>query len=197
MVVNFTVTNAWTSYGFSGKGFIVTVYKNETSGTSQGTSYLTSIYPNLTSFALLPISPAASTFTQSSLLTASQNTLSITFALLGNIGKGTKIMCLIPKDSYLFAVGGNSTATLEREDSSYYYVAVATVCGAVGCQGYLQQFGLAVQNSYFVKKQKNNVIFYAVYDGLAVSESYVIVTDSQIPQPVPSLTLARTSSTGG
>lgn len=53
-------------------------------------------------------------FTQSSLQTGSANTLSLNFSISGNIGKTTKIMCLIPKDAYSYTTTANSNISMER-----------------------------------------------------------------------------------
>jgi hypothetical protein len=112
--VNFTVTNSWASYNFNASALVVTVYKSDTSGTSQGSCLLTSIYPNLQSFTLIPVIQSASSFSQSSLQTGSTNTLSLNLSISGNIGKSTKIVCLIPKDAYVYTSTSNTNINLDR-----------------------------------------------------------------------------------
>ncbi len=75
---------------------------------------------------------------------------------------------MIPKDSFVYP-SPTTGFVLEREDSSYYYVTTAVNCTTTGCQNYAQQAVLSVQNVMYIKKQRNNLIVYAVYDGLPVS----------------------------
>lgn len=68
---------------------------------------------------------------------------------------------------------------------------------AAGCQAYSQQFVVQVQNNYYTKKQRNNIVFYLQYDGLPNSEYFAITPDSHLPLTLPSLSLNRSSSIGG
>lgn len=71
---------------------------------------------------------------------------------------------MIPKDAFIYTPGTN--ITFEKEDTSYFFVSMATSCMAAGCQAYSQQFVVQVQNNYYIKKQRNNIIFYLQYDAL-------------------------------
>lgn len=109
LFINFTVTNAWTTYSFVNQSFSVTVYKTESTASSQGNANLIDIYPNLTAFTPLPISQPQTKFTQLLLTSGSSNNLTINFTANGNIGKGTKLMCMVPKDAFIYTAATGIT----------------------------------------------------------------------------------------
>ena len=110
--ISFQVTNPWTSYPFTNSSFVATVNKNINSSTSQGSLNISSLYQGLSSFSIVPISRSLSSFSQSNLVSGKSNTLSIFYSIAGNIGKTTKIICLIPKDAFTLPI--NSYLTLDR-----------------------------------------------------------------------------------
>lgn len=172
LIVSFGVTNAWAAYDFAAKTIIVTVFKNETSSTSQGVCLLTSMYTTPT-FTLLPISSTSSSLTQTSLTSGSLSNLSLSLSLQGNIGKSTRIVSLIPKDTFIFTSSSFSATnnwTLDREDNLYYYVSTPSSCViTTGCKDYTHNVLIGVRNTYFVKKMRNPIIFYVSYDNILSS----------------------------
>lgn len=90
------------------------MYNSINSGTSQGVINLIDVFSNLQTFSLIPISQSLSTLTQSSLLSSLSNTISINFALNGNIGKSTTILCLLPKDSFIYTQTNSTVWQLQR-----------------------------------------------------------------------------------
>lgn len=108
------------------------------------------------------------------------NNLSLSISLNGNVGKSSKLLFLIPKDSFVYP-SPTAALLLEREDPSYYYVSITVNCATAGCQNYSQQTVLTVQNALYIKKQRNNFMAYIVYDGLPVTENFVVVPDYHTP----------------
>lgn len=196
LTINVSVTNSWASYPFGNNSFIINVYLDSTTYVSQGMTSFIDLYQGLTTFIPIEISMASSSFSQSQLQAGSGNILATVVSFTGNVGNGTKISVQLPKDSFIFSTLANSNVVLSSEDPYYYYILIPTTCNAFGCINFNQQFNLIAINNFYVKKQTNNIIIFAQYDGLAASQSYIVAPTSHIPLSLPALDLRRNTSIG-
>ena len=149
-------TNYWAVVPFESNLLTVSVVNTADFIVNVGTISLINLYNGLDRLANTLISNL--TFTQSSTLLSSDNTLGVTLLAKVSLGVGANLVITIPKSSYIFKSlnsSSNFSFVSSTENSNYYYVNLAPKCteSSPVCRitNSLLSFSLNLQNQPYFK----------------------------------------------
>lgn len=120
--------------------------------------------------------------------------MEVVLSLDGNVYTGTDFIFVVPKDTYTIP-SDILDQTLLKEDGGYFYLKKTVECAEPTniCSYYTFKNTFVVNNNLYLKTQRNPLMVSAMYEEMAVSDSYVImVTPFKTLNP-PGTILTRSS----